>query len=515
MIRRGGTLQCSCPKLTGLPMTSDRTIQLYLQGAALLCQLLLHASIAHGDPPTATVPTSAPAEAVEFDKKPPPAPNYLDLRFDEDYSYLDGPPGSYQPDLFDPIKWIHLTDDLTLTVGGEARVRVEAETNTTFGSREPAQDTFALHRYLIHTDLRYRKLARVFFQGISAFVEDRDLPLLPIMENRWDFQQLFADLRFLGEEVPLTVRFGRQELLYGRQRLISPLDWGNTRRRFDGAKIFYATDPFDIDFFYMRPVPIDLSEGLNRKPDEYREEAHFYGVYSKYKGIKDHYIEKYFLALRDTGDLVNANDRAGDLSLYTFGGRVGGRTGQFDYDAESAHQFGNFAGDRIQAWMAALDGGWTAKLPTSPRIGGGFDFGSGDRDPTDGKHQTFNQLFPLGHAHWGYLDLFGLQNMLATNINVSFKPVENVTTRLAWYTFWNHRRRDALYNAGGVPGRRDRTGVAGHDIGNELDVTIQWAIDRHSSLLLGYSHFWTTNFIRETGPSRDPDLFYVQYGFKF
>lgn len=501
------------------------------QARAAACSLLaaivltVHAFQAHGEhpspasgdqPTTQQSPDAVTEEAAQASQPaPPPPPPYLNLRYDENYSYLDGPPGSFAPDLFDPIKWIHLTDDLTLSIGGEMRARMEAETNTTFGSREPAQDTFVVHRYLLHTDLRYRKLARVFFQGISAFVEDRDLPLLPIMENRWDFQQLFFDLRFLGEDVPLAVRFGRQDLQYGNQRLISPLDWGNTRRRFDGVKLFYESDPFDIDFFYVRPVPIDLSEGLNRKPDEYREEAHFYGIYSKYKGIKDHYIENYFLALRDTGNLTNANGRVGDQSLYTIGSRAGGKRNQFDYDAEFAHQFGTIAGDRIQAWMSALDGGWTAKLPMSPRIGGGFDFGSGDRDPNDRKHQTFNQLFPLGHAHWGYLDLFGLQNLLATNINFSFKPIDTVTTRLAWYTFWNHRTRDALYNAGGVPVRRDRTGGAGHDIGNELDLTIQWAIDRHSSLLLGYSHFWSNNFIRATGPDRDADLFYVQYAFKF
>jgi hypothetical protein len=262
-------------------------------------------------------------------------------------------------------------------------------------------------------------------------------------------------------------------------------------------------------------VPINLSEGLNRKLDLYREEEDFYGFYTTFKGVPRHVIDFYFLALRDTGNRVNANDRAGDQSIYTVGGRFGGRSGQFDYDAEAATQFGTFAGDRVQAWMSALEGGWTAALPMKPRIGAGFDFGSGDRDPTDNKHQTFNQHFPLGHAHWGYLDLFGLQNMVATNINFSFDPIDNVTTRLAWYTFWNHRRRDAMYNAGGVPVRRDRSGSAGHDEGNELDLTITWKVDDHSSFLFGYSHFWTGNFIRATGPDRDASLLYLQYAFKF
>jgi len=455
-------------------------------------------------------PTSAPAS------KPLRGPKYLNLRYDEDFSYLDGPKGSYRKDLFDPIKWIHLTKDLTLTLGGEIRTRLEAETNKAFGSTEPAQDTFFLHRYRLHADLRYRKLARVFVEGISAHIEDRDLRLLGIHENRYDLHQLFIDFRLLGEKVPLTVRVGRQELQYGKQRLISPLGWANTRRRFDAVKLFYRHEKFDLDFFYARPIPVSVAEGLNRKPDTFREEAHFYGIYGTYKGIPRHVLDLYILGLNDKGDLTNANGRVGDESVYTIGGRLGGHTGAMDYDGELAGQWGKFAGDTIQAWGGAVDLGYTfKKLPFSPRFGGGFDFGTGDDDPTDETHGTFNQLFPLSHAYLGYIDLFARQNVLATNMNLTFKPIKKVTTRLEWLTFWNDSKRDALFNAGGARVRRDPLGNSGHDIGNELDLTIKYAVDPHSSVLFGYSHFWGNNFIRTTGPSRDADFFYLQYAFSF
>ncbi|MCG8406188.1 MAG: alginate export family protein [Phycisphaerales bacterium] len=461
-------------------------------------------------------PTQPIEEAQAPEPKPLPGPKYLNLRYDEDFSYLDGPEGSYRKDFFDPIKHIHLTDDLTLSIGGSFQMRLEAETDRAFGASDPSQDTLLLHRYFLHADLRYRKLARIFFEGVNVMIEDRDLRLLGIQENRWDFHQLFLDVRPLGEEIPLTVRFGRQELQYGNQRFISPLDWANTRRRFDGVKVFYEHEKFDIDAFYVRPIPIDLSEALNRKPDEYREEQHFYGLYSTYKGIPRHFFDLYFLALRDTGDLVNANGRAGDLSLYTIGGRLGGKTGPFDYEGELAGQWGKFAGDTVHAWSAALDSGFTFRdVPWTPRIGVGFDYASGDDDPGDGTHDTFNQLFPLGHKYLGLLDLVARQNILATNVNLTFKPHKKVTTRLAWHTFWNDSTRDALYNAGGAPTRRDPLGGSGHDIGNELDLTIKYVIDVHQSILLGYSHFWGNNFIRSTGPDDDADFLYFQYAFKF
>ena len=100
-------------------------------------------------------------------------PKYLDLRYDEDVSYLDGPEGSYEPDFFNPIKNVHLGPDWRLSLGGEFRFRLEAETNKGFGAAEPAQDSFALYRFLIHADLKYRDLFRVFVQAISAFDDSR------------------------------------------------------------------------------------------------------------------------------------------------------------------------------------------------------------------------------------------------------------------------------------------------------------------------------------------------------
>lgn len=455
-------------------------------------------------------------EEAAQEAKPLRGPKFLNLRYDEDFSYLDGPEDSYKKDFFDPIKWLHLTDDLTLTIGGEFRARLEAETNRGFGSTEPAQDTFLLHRYRYHFDLRYRKLVRVFYEGISAYIEDRDLRLLGIHENRWDHHQLFADFRVLGEQTPLVLRVGRQELLYGKQRLISPLGWANTRRRFDGVKLFYKGEKFNIDAFYVRPVPVNVAEGYNRKPDEYREESHFFGLYTTWKAIPNHVIDLYFLALRDTGDLTNSNGRVGDMSLYTMGGRIGGKCGNLDYDGELAGQWGKFAGDTIHAWMAGAEAGYTfSGVAWKPRIGIGFDYGSGDKDPNDSTHDTFNQLFPLGHAYLGYLDLFGRQNVLATNVNITAKPCKKVTARLAWQTFWSDSKRDAMYNAGGGRGRRNVFGNVGHDIGNELDLTIKYAVNAHQSVLFGYSHFWGNNFVRATGPSKDADLIYVQYAFRF
>jgi hypothetical protein len=473
----------------------------------------------------ASPPTSAPAKEAEL-----PGPKYMALRYNDDFSYLDGEPGSYMPDFFDPIKYIHLGQDWRLSLGGEIRERMESDTNRNFGSSDPTQDTFLLHRTILHADVMYQKLFRVYAEGIDATVFDRDLPQSPNQENRFDVNQAFFDFRILGQDQPFTLRFGRQEMAYGRERVIGRSDWSNATRRFDGVKLMYSTPKLDVDVFYMKPIvfanapyraPLSprIYEGLNRKPDKYRHEQNFYGLYSTYKGIKDHALELYFLGLQDDdGDhtIANVNGQVGNLKVLTWGGRFSGASGGFDYDIESAAQSGQFAGDDIHAWMAATDDGYTwTSAPWQPRLGVGFDYARGDRTPRDNSVQNYFQLFPTGHSVLGYIDLVGRQNIIAPNVNLTFKPLKNLTTRLFYYHFWLDSNLDALYNASGTPGRRNISGSSGNDVGDEFDITLKYDVDAHSSFLFGYSHFWPKSFIETTGRSRDPDFLYLQYCFKF
>ncbi len=439
-------------------------------------------------------------------------PKYLNLRYDEDFTYLDGEPGSYREDFFDPIKNIRLGDDWRLSLGGEFRYRMEAETNKAFGATEPAQDTFHLFRYMLHADLKYRKLFRVFAQGIAAFDEERDLFPRGIDENRWDVHQLFFDLRVLGEDLPLTLRVGRQEMQYGGQRYVSPLDWAGVRRRFDGVKLFAKGKTWDVDLWYVKPVVVQ-----RKQRDRYNEDLDFYGAYVTYKGFPRHGVDAYFFAVDDTGARLNPNGRAGDRSIYTLGSRFWGKTAGFDYEAELAGQWGRWAGDTVQAWSWTLDGGYTFDdWACKPRIGAGFDWASGDEHPGDGKVGTFDQLFPFSHYYLGFLDRIARQNITTLNVNLSAWPVpKKVKTKLTYHTFWLNANEDALYIAPGAAIRRDPTGNSGTEIGHELDLTLLWNVDRHSKVLLGYSHFWHSDVIRQTGVSENADLFYVQYGFKF
>ena len=185
----------------------------------------------------------------------------------------------------------------------------------------------------------------------------------------------------------------------------------------------------------------------------------------------------------------------------------------WDYDAEFAYQFGEVGSADVSAYMFGGELGYTFAADWSPRMLAGFDVGSGDNSP-GGDVQTFNQLYPLGHAFLGFIDVIGRQNIISPSFGVTAKPNPDTTLGVRGYYFWRESEDDAVYNAGGGV---VRPGSAGSDraIGSELDLTLLYKFGQHTTGLLGYSHFFAGSFIRESGSSDDIDFVYLQMQYTF
>ena len=197
------------------------------------------------------------------------------------------------------------------------------------------------------------------------------------------------------------------------------------------------------------------------------------------------------------------------------GGRFASKLSQVDLDGEVAGQFGDFGGMDHQAYAVHAGGGYTFDSECNTRLGLAYNFASGDDDPTDGDHETFDNLFPTNHAHYGYMDFFSWQNMhnLEGTINSTIK--EKVAIRLAYQGFWlAEEDSDAWYNAGLGTVRP----AAGTDVdpyvGSEIDVTAKYTVpllnDTKLALLAGYSHFFTGDYVDDTGSNEDADFVFLQ-----
>ena len=154
----------------------------------------------------------------------------------------------------------------------------------------------------------------------------------------------------------------------------------------------------------------------------------------------------------------------------------------------------------------------------SPTLWAYYDYASGDSDPNSGNANTFNDLYPFGHYYLGWADLVGRRNIHDANAHLFLYPTQWTTLWLQYHHFWLAQERDALYNAGGVPLRRDPTGQSGQNVGDEIDIVLNFHLTSYSDILFGYSRLFGGGFLEATsGPNAavDSDLMFFMYQMKW
>jgi hypothetical protein len=414
--------------------------------------------------------------------------------FDADWRYLDDPKTPSQ-DVLDRLKRIRVGDNWLLSVGGATWFRYFDERNSRLTGRDI---DYAQVRSRVYTDLWYRDVFRLYAEGIYADTYEQELPRLPIDSTRFDFLNLFVDAK-LGDVAgqPVYARVGRQELLFGSQRLISPLDWANTRRTFQGARFFRTSEKFDFDLFWAQPV-VPNPTAL----DSIDNNQNFAGAWATYKPKKGTFLDLYYLMLDNTNTVVQQNIVRAPATTHTIGSRFAGdRDSRFLWDFEGAVQVGRRGSGDIFAGMATAGVGYHPEnVFLNPTLWLYYDYASGDKNPNAGNFTTFNQLFPFGHYYFGWADVVARQNVHDVSASLHLYPAKWLTLWLQYHNFWLDSSKDALYSAGGVALRRDPTGRAGNFVGNEVDVILNFHLSKRTDFLVAYSYLFAGEFLRNTQP---------------
>jgi hypothetical protein len=104
------------------------------------------------------------------------------------------------------------------------------------------------------------------------------------------YRQAYAE--FGKAEAPMfLLRVGRQELFFGDQRLIGHLNWTNTARSFDAARLTFQKSKVKVDFFASSVV--NLKEGTANKSSGGNDLHGAYGSITKV--VPNATIEPYVL----------------------------------------------------------------------------------------------------------------------------------------------------------------------------------------------------------------------------
>lgn len=353
--------------------------------------------------------------------------------------------------------------------------------------------------------------AFVKLQDSRKWGEERDLAALSDLEGV-DIKEAFIEYSKLFGE-PLTVRAGRFEMEYGDQRFVSPLDWHNVGRSWDGVRVAYEPDGWMLHVFGTILHEGTPPGAVFTTPDE---DMWFNGFYASCRKVENHEFDFFTFQRLSSNELfVNEAGATGELDDYTIGARAKGKTGAFDYSLEGAIQTGNRAGDEVWAWGLATTAGYTFDCECKPRVGVEYTFASGDDDPTDRDYGTFDPLFPFGHSYQGHLDFFAWRNGHDLALKLSAKPHDKVWLYCDVHGLWLDESEDAWYGAGGAPIRRLASGDADEYIGTEVDLGVKYAWTKAADFWIGYSRLWAGEYIDDTGFAEDMDWFFLTTTVKF
>lgn len=369
--------------------------------------------------------------------------------------------------------------------------------------------------------------------GFSAFVEGRDASGHEDLKAD-DVLDLYQAYLRIGDakQSPVTAQIGRQEMAYGDERFIGKSNWSNTGRSFDAIKLRAENSYGWVDAFFGRVVIAD--DGNFNVNNDY---DNFSGIYAGTKKLMPWQDTQFYFLARNYG--VNGPNAittgvpgspGTQRDIYTLGTYWKSDPEAFcgwDYSLEAAYQFGSVyystALDRLDqsSWAVFATGGYTWKNAWgAPRLGLGYDYGSGDTDPTDGKVGTFENLFGTQHKPYGLMDLAGARNMHIPKVTFSIKPVKGLTVGTDCMAFILASTDDYFYPESGSGRKANGYGINpgfGSYVGSEIDLYASYKINSWSAGELGYGHFFTGAYVEDSVGSSalDADWFYTQLTLTF
>ena len=409
------------------------------------------------------------------------------FRYDDNLSARVDPAGD--ADWYDRVKRIPLGqgEHEYLSFGGDVRERVEVVGNSLLGLGNKTLEAYDLSRLLLFADVQYDAF-RVFVQ-FGSHEETGRVNALPTDVDRADLQQGFLDCAADFGSGRLTLRVGRFEMSFDGGALIGLRDGPNVRQVWDGAWSYYTLKDMRLDAFLVRPVDVDPGYFDDRGiSGQTLWGIHFDAAPAFVAPVK---LSGFYYG--SIMPQVVFAPRPGREETHTVGLRALAMQGAFDGSLGVIGQAGTFAGRRVLAWAAHVDGGWTLSLPWTPHLGLRADVLSGGNDARGTAH-TFNALYP-NYAYSTEATIEAPANLVQAGAVLEAHPLRAVTARYTFEGLWRYSTQDAFYAAPTFPLVR-ADGTSRRFSGVEQQIEATWHLNRFLDLTGAWVRFDPAAFLR-------------------
>jgi alginate export protein len=389
-----------------------------------------------------------------------------------------------------PVDW---------SFSGEIRFRPEYRDNADLNSDANDDLRQGFMRLRLGVAATFQEDYRLFVQAQDSRVAGEEVSTAS-NEKNLDLHQGYVEIAKLGAE-RLALTLGRQEWKYGDERMIGAYGWNNVGRSFDGVKLRWSGEKYWLDGLFAE-VTSRVTAGATTGSE-------LVGAYYHVAPKAGSEFEGYTLGYFDHTDAAGETGALGQTHVIAVGGRAKSKAGGFDYLAEAAVERGEIRGDDLSAVAAGGQGGWTWGGEWKLRAFGGYDYATGDKDPTDGKQEEFFNFFPTNHPLYGYEDYFGWRNLKSPYAGASFSRGKHFVL-LKGHLFSLEQARGPWKDAAGNVMGFDPAGASGTKVGNEIDLLYRYALKEKAALEAGVSRFAPDEFAKNTRGSDASPWGYVQ-----
>lgn len=390
-------------------------------------------------------------------------------------------------------------------LGGQVRLRFEDDNAFDVrGYRPAADDRFLLSRVMLDAAVRLSPRHRIFLElrdahEAGSYLDAQDFPRNNPFSDTLDIRQFFYEGLDLGG-TGIGVRLGRQQISYGDQRVFGPGQWGNTGRwAWDAALVNVKRSHFDLDLWVGRPV----RNRPDRWPNVSVPQPLVATVYARVLKLPMR-LDVFYVHKGDGSGTTAGEAGMGTLRSHSLGFQTEGSRGRLDYALTGVMQRGAWGPDQIRAGGASGMLGVRLTAPWQPRVRAILTWGSGDHDPHDGLHGTFDGVVGGADiAFYGYCNLFFWANIWDREVQVLLHPAGRLDLYLQAHSFALASPRDAWYSTSLSTVRRDPTGASGTDLGGEIDVRAVYRVHPSVELMAGLGYFRPGTYVTRTGQARD------------
>lgn len=277
------------------------------------------------------------------------------------------------------------------------------------------------------------------------------------------------------------VQLGRQALSYDDERILGGLDWNVAGRYHDALKVG----------FHKESHTLHAILAFNQNDEKVSGTYYDNSTTKLYKNMQTlwyHYQDKtnplgVSVLVMNLGLESGSSDDADTKYLQTYGTTITYAPADWNIAGAFYYQSGKTTASRtVSAWMASLKAGVNITPKLSLSIG--EDYLSGCKDAT-GDYKAFNALYGTHHKFYGAMDYFYASDFASgytpglsdTQVGIAYKVSDTVKLGLNYHYFATGVKLEGLSRS----------------LGHEIDLQVDWKIQKDISLSAGYSTMFGTS----------------------